>query len=44
VAEVVSEESIKKLLGVEMTAITGADSTRRYFVPRHPFDAKPAGG
>jgi len=41
VAEVVNEASIRDLLGVDMTAITGNDSRTRYFVPRDPFDVKP---
>jgi iron complex transport system ATP-binding protein len=41
VAEVVTEASIRNLLGVEMTAIIGNDSRTRYFVPRDPFNAKP---
>jgi iron complex transport system ATP-binding protein len=41
VAEVVNEASIKNLLGVDVTAITGSDSANRFFVPRGPFEAKP---
>lgn len=41
VAEVVNEASVRDLLGVDMTAITGNDSRTRYFVPRDPFDVKP---
>ena len=42
VAEVINETSIRDLLGVDMTAITGNDSRTRYFVPRDPFNAKPS--
>ncbi|HSQ14083.1 MAG TPA: hypothetical protein VLM90_13735, partial [Candidatus Deferrimicrobium sp.] len=37
VTEVINEASIKALLNVDMTAIAGADSRPRYFVPRDPF-------
>jgi iron complex transport system ATP-binding protein len=40
VSEVIDEASIKELLGVDMTAIAGDDSPRRYFVPRDPFPEK----
>jgi iron complex transport system ATP-binding protein len=41
VSEVINEASIKELLDVDMTAITGNDSRTRYFVPRDPLNAKP---
>ena len=44
VAEVVTEASIKNLLGVDMTAVTDNDSGTRYFMPRDPFAAKPHRG
>jgi ABC-type cobalamin/Fe3+-siderophores transport system ATPase subunit len=42
VAEVINEQSIKELLDVDMTAITGNDARTRYFVPRGPFDTIPS--
>jgi len=42
VAQVVNEASIRNLLGVDMTEISGNDSQTRYFVPRELFDAKPS--
>jgi iron complex transport system ATP-binding protein len=38
VAEVVSESSIRELLGVEMKATEDAETRARYFVPRQPFN------
>jgi len=40
VAEVVTEASIKDLLGVEMKAIENTVSGARYFVPRDPFESR----
>jgi len=42
VADVINEQSIKELLDVDMTLITGNDARTRYFVPRRPFDAIPS--
>ena len=42
VADVINERSIKELLDVDMTAITGNDARTRYFVPRDPFDVIPS--
>ena len=39
VSEVVDEASISALLGIEMTAITGNNSSRHFFAPRPPFKA-----
>lgn len=38
IAEVIDENSIKDLLGVDMKAIAGETAGARYFVPRQPFD------
>lgn len=37
VSEVVNENSIRDLLGVEMKALDGEPAGTRYFVPRNPF-------
>jgi len=38
VAEVIDENSIKDLLGVDMKGIDGEVAGARYFVPRQPFN------
>jgi iron complex transport system ATP-binding protein len=38
VADVIDENSIKDLLGVDMIAIAGETAGARYFVPRRPFN------